>query len=349
MKKLRKAAAMTDIHWGAKGNSEQHNQDCLNYIDWFCTNAVRYGADHIIFLGDWFENRSAINISTMHYSYQGAKKLNELGIPVYFIIGNHDLYLRHTREIYSTIQFHEFSNFKVINNPTIIDEIETSPLLCPFLFPHEYPELLKYNSTKTWWGHFEFKGFIVTGYNITMQSGPDHTNFTGPTYIFSGHFHKRQIGGNVVYIGNTFPTNFSDAGDSERGMMIYDHIAEDIEFINWKECPKYTRIVLSKFLENEGKLPKNARVKCIVDIPISFEESTTIKQQLSDEFQLREFVLEESGEIATAVSETDIEEVDTTNNIEGSGIDDLVIRMLKSIKTDHIDNDLLIEHYLRLK
>ena len=55
--KLHVAASMTDIHWGAKSNSEQHNQDCLNYINWFCKEAVDNGADHIIFLGDWFENR----------------------------------------------------------------------------------------------------------------------------------------------------------------------------------------------------------------------------------------------------------------------------------------------------
>ena len=34
--------------------------------------------------------------------------------------------------------------------------------------------------------------------------------------------HKRQERDNVVYTGNAFPHNYSDAWDDERGMMILD-------------------------------------------------------------------------------------------------------------------------------
>lgn len=347
-KKLSRAAAMTDIHWGCKSNSEQHNQDCLNYIDWFCKQAIDNKADHVVFLGDWFENRSAVNISTLHYSYLGAKKLNDLGIPVFFIIGNHDLYHRHTREVYSTINFHAFSNFNIIDTPTIVNDIETNPLLCPYLFAYEYPSLMDYNSVETWWGHFEFKGFIVTGYNIVMQSGPDHTAFNGPKYIFSGHFHKRQRGGNVIYIGNTFPTNFSDADDANRGMMIYDHNTKKIKFLDWEECPQYTKVSLSKLLDGKVILPKDARVKCLIDIPISFEEASALKQQMLTTFELREFVPEESKEVSEALSNTDVDDIEL-DDTEATSVDDLVIQMLNSIDTAHINNNTLIEQYMRLK
>ena len=36
MKKQCKGAYFTDIHWGKKANSIQHNEDCMNFIDWFC-------------------------------------------------------------------------------------------------------------------------------------------------------------------------------------------------------------------------------------------------------------------------------------------------------------------------
>ncbi|PPD55720.1 MAG: hypothetical protein CTY12_00240 [Methylotenera sp.] len=348
MTKLRKAAAFTDIHWGAKNNSDQHNQDCLNYIDWLCDQVKSSDVDHIIFMGDWYEVRSAINISTLTFSHEGARRLNQLNIPVFFLIGNHDLYYRHSRDIYSTITFSEFSNFTIIHEPTIINEIETNPLLCPYLFNHEYPSLVQYNNVKTWWGHFEFKGFIVTGYNITMQSGPDHTSFDGPTFIFSGHFHKRQYGGNVVYIGNTFPTNFSDADDAARGMMIYDHISEDITFLDWEDCPKYIKTTLSKLLDGDTDLPKYSRVQCIVDIPITFEECAIIRQTFTDQFELREFITEESKEIATAITDTEFDNIEQVNETSMSSVDELVIHMLNSINTEHIDNDLLVQIYKRL-
>lgn len=349
--KLTKTAAFTDIHWGAKTNSEQHNQDCMDYIDWFC-NTVRSDQtiDNIIFLGDWFENRAALNISTMNWSYKGAKKINDLGLPVYFIVGNHDLYHRHTRAVFSTVNFHEFSNFNIISEPTIVEEINNGVLLCPFLFHDEYKDLIKHTNLDTWWGHFEFQGFMVTGYGMKMPTGPTAVDFAGPKYIMSGHFHKRQYGENVVYIGNTFPTNFGDAGDNERGLMVYDHVAEDMTFQNWDDCPKYTKTTLTNLLDGTTVIHRDSRVKCVADVPITYEESAYIKQKYTEDYSLREFTIEESNDIQNALTATDTDEIDEMLETEfaGATLDELVIQMLGSISSEHIDNARLVEQYRRL-
>ena len=36
---FKKAAVFTDIHFGLKSNSLQHNQDCLDFVDWFILKA----------------------------------------------------------------------------------------------------------------------------------------------------------------------------------------------------------------------------------------------------------------------------------------------------------------------
>ena len=343
-KQLTKAASFTDIHWGCKSNSDQHNQDCLNFINWFC-DQVRQdpSIDHVIFMGDWFENRSALNISTMNYSYQGAKTLNELGLPIYFIIGNHDLYHRHTRDVHSVVNFHEFNNFIVIDEPVLIEQIADGSILSPYLFHDEYPELAKFLKYKTWWGHFEFKGFVVTGYNVLMPTGPDPKSFAGPDRIFSGHFHKRQLAENIVYIGNTFPTNFGDAGDSNRGMAVYNHEGNKLEFIDWPDAPLYVKTSLSSLMDESIILPTQSRVKCLVDLPISFEESTLIKSTYIADRNLREFSLEESSHLSETLSETttDIQDM----NMEMHSVDEMVIRMLTDIKSEKIDNMVLVEQY----
>lgn len=339
-KKLHKSASSTDHHWGARGNSEQHNQDCLEYIDWFCSEAIKHKVDHINLLGDWFEHRSALNISTLHYAYMGAKKLNDLNIPIYLIVGNHDLYQRHTRDIYSTVFFKEFSNFIIIDEPTIVDEIESNPLYCPFLFHDEYKELSKYRNTPVWWGHFEFQGFIVTGNTIKMQSGPNPDDFDGPTYIFSGHFHKRQTSKNITYIGNTFPTNFSDANDNDRGMMIFDYNTQDPTFINWEDCPKFIKTNLSSIIDGDIALPSKARVKCLMDIPLSYEEHSSLKQTMMNEYNLREFTLEEEAN----TNLTEFDENDEQNN-QMESIDELIVRMLGDVNAPKIDNNKLIQQY----
>lgn len=344
MKQLIKAAYFTDIHFGKHSNSSIHNQDCLDFIDWFIENVKSDNSiDHIVFLGDWNENRSSLNISTLNYSFQGAKKLNELGLPVFFIIGNHDLYQRHTRDIHSVIPFSEFSNFILIDKITYIDYVGHGTLFCPFLFHEEYKELQKYRELKIWNGHFEFKGFQITGYGTKMPTGPDPIDFIGPKRIFTGHFHKRQIEDNICYIGNAFPMDFSDTNDNERGMAIYEYENDDLQFINWEECPKYLKINLSNLNEIEN-LDKKTRLKCIIDVPIDYEEILSLKQKFQKELEIREFLIEDSIKL----NETLMETQSNVDDSELFTIDEMVVNMLNDIDTEQIDNELLIKIYKEL-
>jgi len=340
-----KSAMFTDIHFGKHSNSNVHNNDCLDFIDWFVKQVKSdKSIDHIVFLGDWNENRSSLDVSTLHYSYLGAKKLNEVGIPVFFIIGNHDLYKRHTREIHSVVPFNEFSNFIVIDEIVKFEEVGNGTLFCPFLFHDEYKDLQQYRETPVWFGHHEWVGYKYNKVGLTMETGPDPSDFTGPKKIFSGHFHLRQENEQIVYIGSAFPMDFSDADDNERGMAIYDHSLDELNFKNWDSCPTYSNVKISELINETNKftLTEKSRVRCIVDIPLEFEETTTIKQKYKNEFSLREFVLEESSDLDESVSETEV-------NIDDLGtVDEMVVRMLNDIDTDKIENKLLIKIYEEL-
>ncbi|TFH08863.1 MAG: hypothetical protein E4H14_05625 [Candidatus Thorarchaeota archaeon] len=303
--------------------------------------------DYVAFLGDWNENRSALNIATLDASYRGAKKLNDLGLPVFFCVGNHDLYHRHTRELYSVVPFKEFDNFQVIDEPVVIKNIADGALFSPYMFHDEYPKLVEFLRIPYWAGHFEFKGFQVTGYNIIMPTGPDPQDFAGPKHIVSGHFHRRQADLNVIYMGNVFPMDYGDAGDNERGMMIFDHEKDDMVFHNWDDCPKYIKTRLTDLLDRTETMFPGARVKCLVDVPISFEESTYLRQTFVEDYDLREFTLEESKDIATALSDTRAS-IDP-ENMKLDSVDELVTQMLNDIQSDHIDNHLLVEIYQRIR
>ena len=346
---LKKAAVCTDIHFGKKSNSRKHNEDCINFLQWFKSQVESDPEiDHVMFLGDWNENRSALNIETLNYSYQGARILDSIGLPVFFIIGNHDLYRRHTRDIHSVVPYTEMDNFHIITEPEVIPEIGNGgALVCPYLFHHEYPNLKQYLKLETWWGHFEFRGFVITGYAITMPTGPDHADYRGPKHIFSGHFHRRQASEQVIYIGNTFPMDFGDAGDNERGMITYDHESDETLFYNWEECPKYIKTTLTNLIDKTVELQPEARVKCVIDIPITFEESTELRTVFMERHNLREFTLEESREIKTAMTDTETDVDWETTKLKG--VNELVVEMLGDIETDHIKSELLIEIYQGLR
>jgi len=289
--KITKLCMHTDIHFGARNNSDQHNSDNLDFIDWFIERVKEENPSHIAFLGDFFENRNAINVRTLNAATECCRRLNALGLPVIWIVGNHDLYHRSNRKIFSTDIFNDLENFIVISEPT---ELTKDWYAAPFLFKEEYPTLAdEINSHKYVLGHFEFRNFVVAGSTRVLEHGPDGGQFTGPKYIFTGHFHKRQVNRNIIYIGNTFPTNYGDAGDSERGMAVFDVENDQIYFHNWEAAPLFFKERLSRVLDGELNWPPKSRVRCLLDADIGYSDVQALREEMITTFRLREFSVEE--------------------------------------------------------
>lgn len=339
---MKKVAMFTDIHFGKKNNSAIHNQDCVDFVHWFCNNVREDGEiTHVVFMGDWFENRNAVNVMTMTYAQHALEDLNSLGLPVYVIIGNHDLYHRENRKVFSTKIFEQYSNVTLINEPTVIEKM----LVCPFLFKNEYADLAKYSKLPYWLGHFEFRNFVITGTDRKMEHGPDHKLFSEPTYIFSGHYHKRQSIDNVVYIGNTFPMDYGDAWDDARGMCVLDTRNDDVSFTDWGACPKYRKVKLSDVLNGQIEFPEKCRVRCLIDMDIGYSEAQTLREEMIKSLGLREFSLEENiAERKEAIAGEEMEDFDM------GSLNDAVIKMLQTgiAGTTTINADKLIEIYGQL-
>lgn len=342
MTKLKRAAMFTDIHFGRKNNSDVHNQDCTNFVKWFVSQCVKHEADHIVFLGDWFEERDSINSVTTTYAMDCATLLNSLDIPVFFIVGNHDLYYRDNRDVYASYIYSSLENFVLIDQPLVTQDTLVPTMYAPFLFEEEYGSLSKYFDIPIWMGHFEFKGFILTGDTFRKDTGPDPDNFSSPDHIFSGHFHKRQAAKNVSYIGNAFPMDYGDINDNARGMAIFDYESSEIQYIDWEDCPKYMRVTLSEVLADPTILDKNARVKCIADSDITYSENSEIKQRLIAEMGLREFIIEENMTVTVTDGELSEEELATENTSS------LVVTLLGRVDSPRIDTDTLISMYKEL-
>lgn len=338
--------AFTDIHWGARANSDQHLQDCLEYIDWFCELAVTEKATHIAFLGDWMENRQTINVRTLNASQEGARRLNTLGLPIFFIVGNHDLYHRTHRAIFSTNHFSDLQNFHLISEPT---ELTPELFATPFLFKEEYPEMVaQINKHKYVLGHFEFRDFVVTGANRTLDHGPDASAFSGPKYLISGHFHKRQANKNVIYIGNAFPTSYGDADDSQRGAALLQTDTEELVFYDYENAPLFYKTRLSHVLAGNVSFKENSRVRCLLDVDVGYSDVQALREEMMTTFKLREFSVEEdvqSKKDAIALGQDDGMELDL------SSLDNTVRKLIHEgvSPTATIDPAILVELYEELK
>ena len=343
--KITKLVLWTDIHFGARNNSDQHNLDSLDYIDWLIERIKEENPSHIAFLGDFFENRNAINVRTLNHATEACRRLNALGIPVIFIIGNHDLYHRSNRKIFSTNMFDDLQNFHVISEPT---ELDAEWFVAPFLFRDEYSTLVQdINSHKFVLGHFEFRNFVVTGADRVLDHGPEAENFSGPRYIFSGHFHKRQHNRNIVYIGNTFPSNYGDAGDRARGCAVFDVEHDEVYFHDWDQAPLFFKTKLSRVLNGELDWPPRSRVRCTLDADIGYSDVQALRQEMLTMFELREFSVEEDIQARRGLLSAGL---DLDEEIDLSSLDTTVRHLIHDgvQPSPTIDPNVLVELYEEL-
>jgi hypothetical protein len=334
---FKKAACFTDIHFGLKSNSLEHNQDCSDFVDWFIQTAKEEGCETCIFLGDYNHHRASINIHTMQYGLRALERLNDAFDHVYFIPGNHDLYYRDRRDIHSVEWARHLPNVTIVNDWFKQGDV----VIAPWLVGEDYKKLAKL-SGKYLFSHLELPHFYMNA----MVEMPDvgeinDTHVTGFEQVYSGHFHKRQARKNIWYMGNAFPHNYADAGDDARGMMILEW-GQDPVFKSWPDQPRFRVYKLSEVLDNpEGLLLPRSSIRVHLDIDISYEEANFIKEQLIPKHKLREMALIpmklEQHQLDLAPGELKFESVDQ-----------IIMDQISNIESQFYDQKLLLEIYKNL-
>jgi hypothetical protein len=175
---------------------------------------------------------------------------------------------------------------------------------------------------------------------------PEHGEFKRDAidhfeHVFTGHFHKRQTKKNVTYIGNAFPHNYADAGDDERGLTILEW-GKDAEYHAWPDQPKYRVFQLSDVLKHtEVMLKPGMHVRVNLDIDVSYEEASFVKETFIDTYNLREITL-------IPAKTTNLTEYEIQGNIEFESVDQIVTGQLTNIESEQFNKNLLLDIYRNL-
>ncbi len=334
---FKRAIAFTDIHFGLKSNSLLHNQDCEQFVDWIVQMGKQHQCETVMFLGDWHHHRASINLNTLNYSLRALEKLNNNFDVCHFIPGNHDLYYRDKRDVNSVEWAKHLNNVNICN-----DWFESGDvIIAPWLVGDDHKRIPKM-SAKYMFGHFELPHFKMNA----MVEMPDHGDLKNEHLghydrVFSGHFHLRQTKGNINYIGNSFPHNFADAGDSARGCMILEWGTEP-EYHAWPDQPLYNVLDLSTLLDSADSILKpKMHVRVNLDIDISYEEANYIKEKFVSDYSLREMALIPNKRGA-------LEDDAQPGEIRFESVDQIVTDQIINIESEFYDNKLLLEIYKNL-
>jgi len=336
MNLFKRAIFFTDVHFGLKSNSRLHNQDCLNFVDFVIKTGKEQNCETCVFLGDWHNNRASLQIGTLNYSVQAIDKLSAAFDQIIFIPGNHDEHYRDTREMNSVVWAKKYDNVRIFDEITTVDDV----CITPWLVGDEHKQIKKIEA-KYMFGHFELPSFYMNAMVQMPDVGDLRRDDLKCETEFTGHFHKRQTNKNITYIGNAFPHNYADVGDDNRGCMILDW-GKDPVYIAWPDAPKYRKFLLSEILEDTDRLLlSNMYCRVEIDVDISYEEATFIKEQFIPQYNLRELSL---------IQRTDIEEHSQTfdGEVNFESVDSIVTSHLTQLETAQYDRQLMLDIYRNL-
>lgn len=326
---------LTDIHFGNKGNSDEFNQQCLDFLEFVKNTTKDMEIDGAIFLGDWFHNRNSINVKTLKYGIEGIYELGVIGKGnSYMILGNHDLYYRDRRDVSSIIIPEGDIGVEVIYEPLMVDNM----LLCPWLIEDEnLSSLIEEYKPEYVFCHPEIPSF---SFNSAIKKDGEYnpSDYALPKRICCGHFHLRQEKNNITYIGNCFSHDFSDVNDwHNKGFAILDTDTNQITYYEWEDAPKYCVSKISNL--NNIEFGSNMYLKLINDVNLKPLELNQLQESLEQLPAIKDCVVypNELAIVKEALSDAKIENIENVNV--------LIIELLNSLDMENISTNDLVELY----
>ena len=217
---------ITDQHFGArKGAAYIHNYFKKFYDEVFFPYLEENKIDTVVDMGDTFDNRRNIDLASLEWSKKVYyDRLQEMGVKVHTIVGNHTAYYKDTNEINTVdLLLKEYDNVVIYSEPTEINIDGLDILMLPWINEEnrlQTMEMIKSSKSKVVMGHLELNGFVATR-GHTMEHGMDTKVFDKFDRVYSGHYHTRSNNGKIYYLGNPYEMFWNDVND-KRGFHLFN-------------------------------------------------------------------------------------------------------------------------------
>jgi DNA repair exonuclease SbcCD nuclease subunit len=230
-----KIAIITDTHFGGRRGSKVFHEFFQKfYEDIFFPTLKERGIEYCIHMGDAFDNRKNIDFWSLNWAKENVyDKFKNLGVKVWQLVGNHDVYYKNTNQINSIdALLCSYDNVIPISEPGEYDINGFKAFMLPWICDDNYQQTqsaIKKTKSKIAFGHLELQGFELYP-GCVQQRGIDKGIIKKFDLVFSGHYHTRSNDGQVYYLGNPYEMYWNDCGD-KRGFNIFDTEDRTMEFI----------------------------------------------------------------------------------------------------------------------
>lgn len=196
---------------------------CKTFLDWLNELIKKEQPDMYIALGDDMDTHAVLRSEIMsefrsHIDFVCAQE----HIDMYYVLGNHD-YFKPKNTTYHALQSFKgiHKRFNLIEELTEVDNFTFVPYLNDHTtFPKKTREICIAHQT-----------FIGADYGYMRPEAGVDADTVSANIIISGHIHKRQEFGKVIYPGTPYAFNVNDI-DQDKGVMIFDTETYEKKFIS---------------------------------------------------------------------------------------------------------------------
>ena len=244
---------ITDTHFGVRSNSREWMDIIESFFrEQFIPLLKTEGrpGDIVVHCGDTFDSRQSINLYVMNRAMSIMEDIAAI-MPVYTIVGNHDIFMKYSNEVNSMKIFKHLTNFHVFEEPQMITNHEGKKMFfLPWVEEHdELTQIIKdpKNSADILFCHADVSGLSFNRYT-KIEHGADIDVFSGYERVYSGHIHYAQKKKNVRMLGAPYELTRSDMGNT-KAIWLLD--LETNEERCWENTvsPKFLRYRLEWILE----------------------------------------------------------------------------------------------------
>lgn len=240
---MSKILFLTDTHLGARNSSSIFRQLFREYYrDVLFPYIEQNDIKTLIHLGDVFDSRTSLSLQDIDYVMnEFIPLIEQSGVDLHIIAGNHDVAFRNTNKINSLSIFAQCKNVHVYDEQIHVIETQGKNfVLCPWINNENkdtlFEELSYYaNKDHVLCGHLEVIGSLMYKNSKACEHGIEPAKFEKFDRVLSGHFHHPSVYGNIEYIGALFHYNWQDHGDW-RGFTVYDPTTDEYEKIENEFC-----------------------------------------------------------------------------------------------------------------
>jgi DNA repair exonuclease SbcCD nuclease subunit len=250
----KRAWLISDTHLGVRSNSREWMD---NIEEWFKNSLIPtlrsnyQEGDVLIHCGDVFDSRQSINLYVLNKGIEIFEEISQV-LPVYMIIGNHDIFMKSSNEINSLKVFKNNSKITVFEEPTKIRLGPRTALIMPWRENHAVEkEVLSdpANAAELLFCHTDIKGFTFNKMQ-KIDEGNDASEFHSFQRVYSGHIHWAQQFKNIRMLGCPYELTRSDSGNTKSFWLLDLQSLEETQFKN-TTSPKFLRYSLSWVLEQK--------------------------------------------------------------------------------------------------